>query len=106
MKVPKEYPTLDYLSLGHHSSLELDYPAFGELPPRKLNDLIARRTCFTSRPTPLDEFPSPVRDRFLIGSIRSRACPDGINDLFVARKAVVRDVACQNLPIPVNIMVL
>jgi hypothetical protein len=95
--------THDYLvSFGHHSALELDCPAFGELPPRKLDDLIARRTCFIDRPTPFDEFPSAVCDRLFIRSIRSRALPDGVNDLFVARKTMIRDIACQNLPVTVN----
>ena len=70
---------------------------------RKRNDLVTRRTRATDGPTPLDEFPSIVYDRFLSMSIWSRALQDGSNDLFVPREVVVGNISCQSLPSPIPV---
>ena len=69
---------------------------------RELDNLVARRpwsSAFGWRPTPLDKFPPMVCHHRFIRSFGRDTFQDGVKDLFIARKMVIRNVACQNLPV-------
>ena len=88
-------PDRKYFPLG------IDYHHSGQVFFYELDDLVGRRSWFTSfgrRPTPLYKFPPVVCDRRFVRSLRRIPFQDGVKDLLIAREIAIGDTPCQNLP--------